>query len=146
VRGEDAAGNTGDADTYSWRIDLAAPDTTITTGPPASTTATTAEFTFESNESPATFQCSLDGAAFSTCSSPQTYTGLAPGAHNFRVRALDQAGNDDPSPASYDWTVAAPPLGVVGSSPEAQSPPTTKKKCKKGKKGKKKKCRKKKRK
>ena len=35
-------------------------------------------------------------------------TGLAVGAHTFQIRATDGAGNQDPTPASFAWTVTAP--------------------------------------
>jgi hypothetical protein len=28
-----------------------------------------------------------------------------PGSHTFQVRATDSAGNTDPTPASFTWTV-----------------------------------------
>lgn len=52
-----------------------------------------------------TFQCSLDGAAFVACSSPQAYVDLAPGSHELRVRAIDAAGNVDAAPATWAWNV-----------------------------------------
>jgi hypothetical protein len=84
--------------------DTTPPDTTITSGPPATTTSSSATFQFAASE-PSTFECSLDGAAFAACSSPATYTGLAPGSHTFGVRATDTAGNTDPTPAQQNWTV-----------------------------------------
>jgi hypothetical protein len=36
------------------------------------------------------------------------YTGLAPGQHRFRVHATDAAGNADPTPAAWSWTVEPP--------------------------------------
>jgi predicted phage tail protein len=86
-------------------VDSTPPETTILTGPPASSTATSAEFTFESNEDGSTFQCSLDDALFSTCISPHQVTGLEVGAHSFRVRAIDPWGNLGPTPASHPFTV-----------------------------------------
>jgi hypothetical protein len=62
------------------------------------------DFFFSANET-STFQCSLDGAAFSSCNSPVSYTGLASGPHTFDVRATDAAGNTDATPASYAWSV-----------------------------------------
>jgi hypothetical protein len=47
----------------------------------------------------------VDGAAFTACTSPASYSGLAPGSYTFEVRATDAAGNVDPSPATYGWTV-----------------------------------------
>lgn len=35
-------------------------------------------------------------------------SGLAEGVHSFHVRAMDVAGNRDPSVASHGWTVQVP--------------------------------------
>ena len=86
--------------------DRTAPQTTITSQPAASTTATTATFAFSANEV-ATFECRLDGASYSRCTSPKAYTGLKVAKHTFQVRARDLSGNTDSSPASYTWQVAA---------------------------------------
>jgi hypothetical protein len=83
--------------------DTTPPDTTITSKPPATTTSTSAQFAFTS-EAGAFFRCKLDGAE-ATCVSPRSYSGLAPGAHTFTVYATDAAGNIDPTPATYSWTV-----------------------------------------
>src|SRR5439155_987511 len=48
-------------------------------------------------------------AAFVACVNPQTYTGLAGGQHAFMVRAVDAAGNVDPTPATRTWTVDTTP-------------------------------------
>jgi hypothetical protein len=87
-------------------VDSAAPDTAITAKPAASTGETTATFSFTSpDDAHATFECSLDGAAFSACVSPKSYTNLAFGPHTFEVRAKDTDGNLDASPASYSWVI-----------------------------------------
>ncbi len=92
------------------KIDRSPPDTTINGGPSGTVTTATASFTFSANETGATFACSLDGGGFQSCSSPQTYSGLADGAHSFQVRATDAAGNNDQTPDARSWTVkAAPP-------------------------------------
>jgi hypothetical protein len=96
----------------------AAPETTITGGPPGSTTSTDATLTFESSEAESTFACSLDGTPFEPCTSPQSYSGLSPGTHTFQVQATDPAGNVDPTPASRTWTITQPP-------PPDTSPPET---------------------
>jgi hypothetical protein len=61
-----------------------------------------ATFSFGADEA-ATFACSLDGGAFTSCTSAATYADLDPGKHTFRVRATDMAGNVDPTPASVTW-------------------------------------------
>jgi hypothetical protein len=80
------------------------PDTTLTATPLASSTSSTANFTFICGET-ATFEASLDSGAYVSVTSPATYTNLSDGSHTFNVRATDSAGNIDPSPASYSWTI-----------------------------------------
>ncbi|QJR15056.1 hypothetical protein [Usitatibacter palustris] len=106
VYATDAAGNPDNSPaTWSWAVDLAAPETTLSGGPTGTVTQTTAAFTFGSPEPGVTFECRLDAAAFATCASPVNLSGLADGAHTFEVRAKDPAGNPDPTPASRTWTV-----------------------------------------
>jgi hypothetical protein len=56
----------------------------------------------------ATFECSLDGVAYSSCTSPYSYSNLANGQHTFSVRATDSsnAGNVS-TPVSISWKVNA---------------------------------------
>jgi hypothetical protein len=77
----------------------------ITSGPPATTTSTTASFAFNSSESSSTFQCRLDSGAFAGCGTTRTLTGLAEGQHTFNVRAIDLVGNVQPTPTTYTWQV-----------------------------------------
>jgi hypothetical protein len=117
VRAVDPAANVdGRPAAYSWTIDATAPDTSIGPSQPFPlTTATGATFDFASTESGSTFACSLDGAAFTSCSTPKTYSALVDGSHTFRVRATDTATNTDASPASYGWTVdTTPPVTSIG--------------------------------
>jgi hypothetical protein len=98
-------GNVGLPTTYTWTIDTHAPETTITSGPPATSGSASATFAFTSSEPDSTFVCSLNGAGFTPCTSPKTYAGLGDGAYAFRVEAVDRAGNADASPARYSWKV-----------------------------------------
>jgi hypothetical protein len=121
VRATDAAGNTDTTPaSYTWTVDSLAPDTTIGSTPANPSTSTSASFSFSSSETPSTFQCSLDGAAFAACTSPQSYTGLSNASHTFQVRATDAAGNVDATPASYTWTVnvdTTPPDTSINAQP-----------------------------
>ena len=106
VQATDLAGNEdASAATYSWTVDTLAPETAIGSSPSSPTSSTGGSFAFTSSEEGSTFACSLDGAAFSSCTSPKGYAGLADGGHTFAVRATDAAGNVDPSAASFTWTV-----------------------------------------
>jgi bacillolysin len=97
LRTRDNAGNwTATAHLGPFMIDGTPPQTTISSRRIAGTRAT---FRFHSSEPGSTFSCSLDGARFTSCTSPRTYRRLAARSHSFRARASDQAGNDDPSPA-----------------------------------------------
>lgn len=81
------------------------PGSSFTSGPPATTTATSATFRFASSEDRTTFQCRLDGGAFAACASPFTVAGLGEGNHEVDVRAIDLVGNVQPTPAAYSWQV-----------------------------------------
>ncbi len=115
VRASDAAGNVDPSPaSRSWTVDTTAPETAIDSGPSGLTNDATPEFAF-SSEAGASFECSLDAAAFATCESPLTTAPLLDGAHSFAVRAVDDAGNADKTPASRTFTVdtAAPETMIV---------------------------------
>lgn len=93
--------------------DTRAPNTRITRGPAdgSSVSSDQVTFRFVADEERARFECALDDSAFARCSSPHTLTGLANGPHRFVVRAVDRAGNRDPSPESRSFDVQAQPSG-----------------------------------
>jgi len=88
--------------------DATPPDTTIESGPNGPTSTNTATFDFSSNENGVTYECSLDGGAFTACTDPSTFSNLGVGPHTLSVRAKDAAGNVDPTPATRAWSVTAP--------------------------------------
>jgi hypothetical protein len=88
-----------------WRVDVRAPGTLLLEHPPSVTRQRTATFSFSATEGGATFECSLDGRAFSACPSRITYISLTRGSHIFAVRARDRARNVDESPVSWRWRV-----------------------------------------
>ena len=105
------------------------PDTTISTTPPNPSNDNTPAFTFNGtdNITPSgslVFECDLDGSGFSTCTSPLTYPTQPDGSHTFQVRAVDQAGNVDASPASFTWTIDTAAPNVTINQEAGQSDPT----------------------
>lgn len=56
------------------------------------------QIAFRSPDPSATFECSLDGAPFRSCTSPADLV-VSRGRHKFEVRAIDPAGNVDATPA-----------------------------------------------
>src|SRR5919202_1630188 len=79
----------------AFSVDTTPPDTAITGGPAGTTRATSAVFDLSSPETGASFECRLDGGAWTACTSPVSYSGLALGSHTLAVRAIDAAGNAD---------------------------------------------------
>jgi hypothetical protein len=103
--------------------DRTAPETTIASGPAATTTATDATLAFASSESGSTFSCKLDAGRWSRCRPPRSYTGLAVGGHQFAVRATDKAGNVDTTPAAWSWSVVVVPPPPAEEPPAEEQPP-----------------------
>lgn len=104
-------------------LDTTPPETTIDSGPSGTTNSgASATLAFSSTETGSMFECKLDGAAFASCTSPKSYTGLSEGSHTFEVKATDAAGNADATPASRTWIVdtVAPGAPAI-SSPEDNS-------------------------
>jgi hypothetical protein len=98
--------------TRTWTIDVTPPNTAVVSGPPSTNQLGLTSFDFSTNETGATFECSLDNAAFAACSDPlQQWIGN--GAHTLKVRARDAAGNPDPTPATYSWTAALANIAFV---------------------------------
>jgi hypothetical protein len=85
--------------------DTVPPQTFISDKPPDPSNSATPSFSFTSNEVGSTFECRLDGSAWTTCTSPIVYGPLAQEPHAVRVRAVDPSANVDPTPASYTWRV-----------------------------------------
>lgn len=101
------------------------PETTLGTAPTGVVASSSASIAFSSGTAGVRFECSLDGAPFATCTPPATVSGLADGPHVFDVRAIDAAGNTDPSPAHAAWTVdTRPPPTRITSGPRARTAST----------------------
>jgi hypothetical protein len=122
ISATDAAGHTGEA-TAAWVVDRTAPETVLDEAPPPRVGVEPISLTFHAPDEPdARFECALDDAGFAPCESPWMIAALADGPHMGLVRALDVAGNADPSPARAEWTVdAAAPETVILSAPDART-------------------------
>lgn len=81
------------------------PQTLLKRTPARRTHDGTPTFRFAADEPGVTFQCKLDGKPYRSCRSPFTTKKLSPGPHAFRVRARDDSGGLDPTPASYRFKV-----------------------------------------
>ena len=105
----------------------APPETTITTAPLPVTSDTTPAFSFVSSQEGSVFECQVDGAAFwSDCESPfRVSAPLAFGGHSFAVRAINQDGQVDPTPASVAFVVQAPAPDDPVASPSSFLPAST---------------------
>jgi hypothetical protein len=123
VRAVDAAGNSDDTPAeVVWTIDSVPPETMLLSGPPPADNSVQVVFTFQSPDANVTFECSLDNAGFLPCTSGGGSFGpVGDGPHAFAVRANDRAGNVDPTPAIYAWTVdtSTPDTQILSSPADA---------------------------
>jgi hypothetical protein len=98
----------------------------ITSSPDDQTEETSASFSFEANEPVSTFECKLDDGSFEECVSPENATGpLAPGEHDFAVRAVDLAGNVG-EPATFEWAIEegeGPSIAITDGPDEITNQP-----------------------
>ncbi len=114
----DKAANTAAHVQQEVKLDKTDPTTTVD-GPPAATSATSAELSFAGADALSgvkRLECRLDDGEYAACESPLRVSGLADGAHTLRVRAVDVADNVDATPATHTWTVdtVAPDTGIAG--------------------------------
>ena len=84
--------------------DITAPETTLLAAPGSNSRQRSAFFAHGSTKA-GTFVCSLDGSAYFACDSSIRFTGLGEGMHLFQVRAVDEFGNYDATPAIYTWMI-----------------------------------------
>ena len=117
VRARDAAGNVDPTPAVRrFAVETTPPETTIDSGPSGTTNDPTPTFDFSSSEAGSTFQCKLDSAAYSPCTSPKTAVHLADGTHIFSVLTTDRVGNADPTPDSRTFTVRTASVRVSGTA------------------------------
>jgi 6-phosphogluconolactonase (cycloisomerase 2 family) len=111
-----------------WVYPLAAPalKAAFSSGPSPFDRATDVPFEFTASY-PSTFECRLDGAAFTACPKGKTFTVTTGGPHSVDMRAIDHAGNRS-DPVRYAWIRdTTPPVAATLLSPAAgdRTVPTT---------------------
>jgi len=108
--------NTGPASATtaaSVSVDRTPPATPTISGlPSGASSSPTESVTLTGGEPGLTWECSLDGAAWSPCTSPVSLSGLAEGGHDFRARSTDAAGNTS-AVASRSWEVDLTPPNLA---------------------------------
>lgn len=114
--------------TADFTVDATPPDTSITSPDPAAGSSTNEpmpSFAFTASEAGATFECGVDASPFGPCSSPFN-AALTDGSHTFQVRATDQVGNTDASPASSSFTVdTKAPKSKIKRGPKGETTDST---------------------
>lgn len=92
------------------------PNTRITEAPAQAIASRSALLRFSADEPGSTFTCRLDAGGWEACSAPKSYDGLSEGLHAFEVRATDDRGKIDASPARRAWLVdvTGPRVGIFG--------------------------------
>jgi len=119
VRSKDAAANLAISEDHTFMTaDITPPDTLITEGPEGTVPTTTVTFAWTGSDdlsavSDLLYCYRMDWSAWSPYSSTTTaeFAGLSEGGHTFSVRAKDEAGNVDPTPATRSFTVdTSPPV------------------------------------
>ena len=108
--------------------DTIPPETTITSGPTGWINTASATFTWTGTDDTTStgnlvYSYRLDGGAWSTFSSGTKIAldSLSDGSHTFEVKAKDEAGNEDQSPASQSFSVdtVAPTITITTPADEA---------------------------
>ena len=111
----DEAGNIGTSTANTFTVYTTPPKTTITSAPSGRISTGPVEIDFSSSQPGSTFQCSLDGASYTTCASPDRLDSVEPGPHTFKVRAINAGGIVDPNPPSASWDSVAPDIDLCGN-------------------------------
>ncbi|MFN2435133.1 MAG: Ig-like domain-containing protein, partial [Nitrososphaeraceae archaeon] len=138
VLSEDKAGNKDSSPaSFTWTVDTLAPLISIDSAtdgngnfmiPGSNTSSNTVTLAFSGNDTGGQedkgvgikqFECSLDGASFSICTSPVQFTSvnLPEGTHTFEIISEDNIGNINSTPESFSWTVdTESPTTTIDSS------------------------------
>jgi probable HAF family extracellular repeat protein len=131
ARATDADGNSSSAsNSVTVTVDTSSPETNLASGPSGPTNDNTPTFSFSASDNLSQvwnlrYSYKVDGGAWSSYSSETSVTlggasGLPEGSHTFYVKARDEAGNENQSPAERSFTVDTTQPMVVNSSTTPQ--------------------------
>ena len=98
-----------DTASFSFTVDTSPPAIALTKQPAPISANPNPSFGFVSSE-PASFACSVDGAAAQPCGSPYAAPGLSDGPHKFELTASDQVGNASQVAVDFSVDTVAPKL------------------------------------
>jgi large repetitive protein len=104
LRAVDGAGNASAPVKYAWQVASPAVANIYSYAPQQPLSNETSAVIYFNSAQSSVFECSLDSASFSACSSPANYTDLKDGSHLFQVRAINAANVPGPI-AALSWTV-----------------------------------------
>jgi hypothetical protein len=107
LEAQDAAGNvSGQSVPVSFRVDVDRPDTLIVEGPgPVLREQERPRFVFQSTEEGVRYVCRVNQEPEGSCDELVNGSrSFAPGEYTVVVYAIDEAGNQDDSPATRTWT------------------------------------------
>ncbi|RAJ29254.1 MBG domain-containing protein [Pedobacter cryoconitis] len=113
---QDLAGNqitAGYTSGQPFTLDKTPPETTLTDSPPAATFLKSYTFMYSSSESPATYTVKIDNFNPEVADNFYPARNLSTGNHTISIAAIDAAGNVDPTPIIYNWTIQAVPALVA---------------------------------
>lgn len=96
---------TGAPTTAAAHDETPPPPPEFTEKPDQTTTNRNAQFKIVDAEAGVTFSCSLDGAASEPCNRVVNFTNLDFDKHCLRVRAVDAAGNQSETAATWCWSI-----------------------------------------
>lgn len=124
VGATDQAGNMSSA-LVSFTVDTTGAWTYIDSGPANGSVldTTTVQFAFHGNSSYDTdaIECKMDADLWRGCLSNTIFATAAEGPHTFSVRAVDRAGNPDPTPATRSFAIDRTSPDVSIQSPSEGS-------------------------
>jgi mono/diheme cytochrome c family protein len=117
IKGQDSMGQDAPEKQFMFRIDSVAPQVTLSEGPSGVMGTTTAKIVFTATDSlsgVSSRTCALDNNAMAACEETVNLSGLAQGAHSFKIQAKDLAGNSS-ALMTLNWTVntSAPILNIT---------------------------------